>query len=279
MAEYGPSGDNFGCVQRRGRAAAARDSGVSGRPGAVGQRDRGCAGNGAAGGFEATAGAAGSGAGADAVRGTAEAVPDQRVSNPPAARLDERVRALLAAHADEGEGARGGQNEPRSHEREGETGMSIAEALMAEFDEQAPLTRKFLERLPEERMGWKPHERSLTAGQLALHLAQVPGAVAQLVRENPAQIPRMGGPTTQPATVDEILRAHDAGVAATRQELAQHNDAAMSQVWHLQVDGRDLLAMPRGQFSIYLRMLNIPVPSTWGPSADEAPAFIQKQTA
>lgn len=173
--------------------------------------------------------------------------------------------------------------------------MSIAEALMAEFDEQAPLTRKFLERLPEERMGWKPHERSLTAGQLALHLAQVPGAVAQLVRENPAQIPGIGGPTTQPATLDEILRAHDAGVAAARQELAQHNDAAMNQVWHLQVDGRDLLAMPRGkflrdimlnhwyqhrgQFSIYLRMLNIPVPSTWGPSADEAPAFIQKQTA
>jgi len=173
--------------------------------------------------------------------------------------------------------------------------MSMAQDLMGEFEEQAPLTRKFLERLPEEKLGWKPHQKSLTAGQLALHLAQVPGSVARLVRLNPAQFPGVGGPTAQPARKGEILEAHDEGMAAVRLELLSHSDSAMQELWQLQVNGQALLTMPRGkfirdimlnhwyqhrgQFSVYLRMLDVAVPSTWGPSADEAPAFIQKQTA
>src|SRR6185437_9826352 len=245
MAGYGTSGDHLGCIQCGSRAAAARDSGLPGRPGTVGERDRGCAGDGAAGGIEAAAGAAGSRAGADAERGTAQAVPNQRRRPPPAARLDERIRAVLAAHADEREGARGGQDVRR---REGEITMSMAQDLMGEFEEQAPLTRKFLERLPEEKLGWKPHQKSLTAGQLALHLAQVPGSVARLVRLNPAQFPGVGGPTAQPARKGEILEAHDEGMAAVRLELLSHSDSAMQELWQLQVNGQALLTMPRGKF-------------------------------
>ena len=67
--------------------------------------------------------------------------------------------------------------------------MSIAEAFLAEFETQAPITRKFLERLPEDKLTWKPHEKSMSAGQLAYHLASVPGGIVRFVQNNPAQVP------------------------------------------------------------------------------------------
>ena len=67
--------------------------------------------------------------------------------------------------------------------------MSFAEAMLAEFEIQAPVTRKFLERLPEDKLTWKPHEKSMTAGQLAYHLASVPGGIVRFVQNNPAQAP------------------------------------------------------------------------------------------
>ena len=68
--------------------------------------------------------------------------------------------------------------------------MSIAEMFLAEFEVQAPITRKFLERLPEDKLKWKPHAKSMTAGQLAYHLATVPGGIAQFVKNNPAEAPK-----------------------------------------------------------------------------------------
>jgi uncharacterized damage-inducible protein DinB len=173
--------------------------------------------------------------------------------------------------------------------------MSLRQSLITEFEEQAPLTRKFLERLPQDKLTWKPHDRSLTAGQLALHIAQVPGAIARIVQQNPAQAPDMSRPMPQPATLQEILKAHDESVTTVRSELAAFDDRAMQELWRLRQGDRELFAQPRvkfvrdimlshwyqhrGQFSVYLRMLNIAVPSTWGPSADEAPSFLQKTHA
>jgi len=173
--------------------------------------------------------------------------------------------------------------------------MSLRQSLITEFEEQAPLTRKFLERLPQDKLTWKPHDRSLTAGQLALHIAQVPGAIARIVQQNPAQAPDMSRPMPQPATLQEILKAHDENVTTVRSELAAFDDRAMQELWRLRQGDRELFAQPRvkfvrdimlshwyqhrGQFSVYLRMLNIAVPSTWGPSADEAPSFLQKTHA
>ena len=170
--------------------------------------------------------------------------------------------------------------------------MSIAKELLSEFEIQAPLTRKFLERVPESKLTWKPHDKSMTLGQLAYHLAIVPGGIAKLVAANPADAPeRFEFP--QPATLDEILRAHDEGFAAVRAELPRFNDAAMQETWRMQHGEYEVLAMPRmsflrdimlshwyqhrGQMSVYLRMLDIAVPSTWGPSADEIPAWMQQQ--
>ncbi len=93
--------------------------------------------------------------------------------------------------------------------------MSHVESLLAEFEIQAPVTRRFLERLPEDKLTWKPHEKSMTAGQLAYHLATVPGGVARLVQKNPAPLPeRFEFPP--PASVSEILAALDASVATVR---------------------------------------------------------------
>lgn len=168
--------------------------------------------------------------------------------------------------------------------------MPIAQQFLAEFETQAPLTRKFLERLPEDKLTWKPHEKSMTAGQLAYHLAIVPGGIAQFVKSNPAQAPGFEFP--QPASRAEILKRFDESVATVRSELSKYDDRAMQETWRLMAGEREVLAMPRaefirnimlshwyqhrGQFCVYLRLLNVPVPSTWGPSADEAPAFLQQ---
>lgn len=169
--------------------------------------------------------------------------------------------------------------------------MPIAQEFLAEFEMQAPLTRKFLERLPEDKLTWKPHDKSMTAGQLAYHLASVPGGIAKFVESNPAQAPEKFE-FPQPASRAEILKAFDENVATVRSELPKYDDRAMTETWRLMAGERELIAVPRagfirdimlshwyqhrGQFSVYLRMLNVPVPSTWGPSADEAPAFMQQ---
>lgn len=169
--------------------------------------------------------------------------------------------------------------------------MSIAQSLLTEFEVQAPVTRKFLERLPEDKLTWKPHEKSMSAGQLAYHLALVPGGVLQFVQNNPAQAPDFAN-FPQPASRKEILDKFDESIAAVRSLLPKFDDAGMQETWRLVAGGREVLAQPRGlflrdvmlshwyqhrgQFSVYLRMLNVAVPAGWGPSADEPPAFIQK---
>ncbi len=167
---------------------------------------------------------------------------------------------------------------------------SIAQSFLAEFETQAPITRRFLERLPENKLTWKPHEKSMTAGQLAYHLASVPGGIVRFVQNNPAQAPAAFN-FHQPASCQEILTAFEESIAAVRDLLPQYDDAAMSETWRLMAGEREVLAQPRaqflrdvmlshwyqhrGQFSVYLRLLGIPVPASWGPSADEPPPFMQ----
>lgn len=168
--------------------------------------------------------------------------------------------------------------------------VSITQTYLAEFEVQAPVTRKFLERLPEDKLLWKPHVKSMTAGQLAYHLAFVPGSVVRAAQKNPAPVPDFTFP--QPASVNEVLSSFEQSIAAVREALPRFDDAAMHETWRLVAGDREVLAMPRGQFlrdvmlnhwyqhrgqfSVYLRLLDIAVPSSWGPSADEAPASMQK---
>src|SRR5579885_2039582 len=120
----------------------------------------------------------------------------------------------------------------------------IAQAMLAEFEQQVPITRRYIERLPEDKLTWKPHERSMTAGQLAYHLASVPGGVIRLVQPNPAEV--QGLPNfPQPASIDECLKTLDESVVTVRQILLTLDDAAMHEMWSLKVAGRLAVTMPR----------------------------------
>jgi uncharacterized damage-inducible protein DinB len=171
-----------------------------------------------------------------------------------------------------------------------QSSLSMAQTLLKEFEIQAPITRKFLERLPEDKLMWKPHPKSMTAGQLAYHIAHTPGGIVQLVQISPM---RVSGPPRfpQPSSLSEVLAKHDEGVETVRKSLPAIDDEAMEEVWRLYFGEKEVAAIKRkfflrdvgfshwyqhrGQFSVYLRLLDIPVPASWGPSADEPPPFMQ----
>jgi len=160
-----------------------------------------------------------------------------------------------------------------------------------EFEGQVPVTRKFLERLPENHLTWKPHEKSMSAGQLAFHLAFVPGGVIQFVQNSPAPAPDFAS-FPQPATKQEILAKYEESVGTVRNLLPKMDDAKLHETWRMVQGDKEVLAVPRaqfirdimlnhwyqhrGQFGVYLRILNVPVPASWGPSADEPAPFVQR---
>jgi len=170
--------------------------------------------------------------------------------------------------------------------------MSLAKSMLEEFEGQAPVTRRFLERLPEDKLTWKPHEKSMSAGQLALHIARVPGGVVRFVQQSPQQAPEFAN-FPAPASIREVLDSFDESVAAVRSVLPQYDDARMQETWRMLRGDQEVLAIPRaqflrdimlnhwyqhrGQFSVYLRLLNVAVPASWGPSADEKPNFAPKR--
>src|ERR1700722_1742523 len=173
------------------------------------------------------------------------------------------------------------------HQPETENPMLIAESLLAEFEAQAPVTRKFLERLPESKLTWRPHPGSMTAGQLAYHLALVPGGVVRGAQKDQIAPPDFQFP--QPASLQEIFDTFEQSIAAVREVMPGFDDAAMNATWRVVAGDQVIVAMPhvaflrnimlnhwyqhRGQFCVYLRLLDVAVPSSWGPSADERSAF------
>jgi len=167
----------------------------------------------------------------------------------------------------------------------------IVDALTAEFDQEMTATRKFLERVPQDKLDWAPHEKSMTLGQLALHCASTLGQVAQMATENEVPAPDFGGASPKPGDVKEILAALDESIATVQKILPTFSDERMMETWKATKDGQALLTMPRaallrsillnhhyhhrGQLSVYLRELGVSVPSAYGPSADEMPDFLK----
>lgn len=172
--------------------------------------------------------------------------------------------------------------------------MSVAQSLLAEFEQQAPITRKFLERLPEDKLTWKPHQKSMTAGQLALHVATVPGGIVHFVQASSGQAPNFGN-YPQPESREEVLRSFEESIENVRTLLPKFDDAAMQEPFRVLAGEQEVMALPRGlflrnimlnhwyqhrgQFCVYLRLLDVPVPASWGPSADEQPVFPRRQEA
>lgn len=165
----------------------------------------------------------------------------------------------------------------------------IADSFLAEFVQEANTTRRFIERLPVDQLHWKPHEKSMTAGQLAYHMASAPAGIVKMASLDEMDMPNFDRPNHQPETLTEILETFDASVNLVREVLAGFSNEEMTATWRMTRDGKEILAMPRtavcrnlllnhlyhhrGQFGVYLRLLGAKVPSSYGPSGDEMPDF------
>lgn len=162
--------------------------------------------------------------------------------------------------------------------------MALKDALLAEFDHEMGTTRRLLERIPDAQLAWKPHEKSMSLGGLATHLANLPNWGATILDE--ASFDLANGPPhlTERGSRGEILSAFDAATKGTRAKMDK-TDAEYLGLWALKRGGHEVFSMPRaaafrsfvinhsvhhrGQLSVYLRLNNVPVPAMYGPTADE----------
>jgi uncharacterized damage-inducible protein DinB len=167
--------------------------------------------------------------------------------------------------------------------------MLIRELLLPEFDQEMAGARKTLERVPEEKFAWKPHEKSGSLGWLAGHIAEIPGWVSEVLGKESLDIAPGGQHMESPAvpqTRAEVLEKFDQGVAAARAALAAAGDELWPQNWSLLANGQPIFTMSRlavyrsfvlnhlvhhrAQLGVYLRLNDVPVPALYGPSADES---------
>jgi len=165
----------------------------------------------------------------------------------------------------------------------------LAASLAAEFRAEAQTTRRVLERVPAEKLAWKPHAKSSSLGQLALHIAAVPGRVAPLLQKSEHEVNPGAFQFSHPQSPDEIFAAFDQSVQDAGAYLDSLTDEDLRAPWTLTARGRALFTKSRaevirmimlshiyhhrGQLSVYLRLLDVPVPSIYGPSADDNPFF------
>jgi uncharacterized damage-inducible protein DinB len=163
--------------------------------------------------------------------------------------------------------------------------MPIVDALLPEFDHEMTTTRKVLERVPDDRFDWKPHGKSFSMGELARHVATLPMWGSTTLTQS--ELDLGGDNARMPAlkTRAEVLTSFDNAVSNTRAALAGVSDAELMAPWTLKRSGQVIFSMPkatvwrsffmnhvihhRGQLSVYLRLNDVPVPSMYGPSADE----------
>ena len=162
--------------------------------------------------------------------------------------------------------------------------MPIVDTLLPEYDHEIATTRKLLERVPEDKLAWKPHAKSFSLGELATHVATLP-MWGEMTLDRSEIDATTGQRPELPASTSDLLARFDGHSAKTRAALVGRTDAELMAMWSLKRDGKVVFSMPkaivwrsfvlnhlvhhRGQLSVYLRMLDVPVPSIYGPSADE----------
>jgi uncharacterized damage-inducible protein DinB len=161
--------------------------------------------------------------------------------------------------------------------------MTISPAIpLAEFDQEMTTTRRLLERVPGDKGTWKPHEKSFALGHLAQLVAWMPGWIPRTLRETSLDLAGGAGYSFEPT--ETLLGIFDEGVAKAREALAEVTGDELDVVWTLKLGDRDLFGAPRrevvrqhlshlvhhrGQLTVYLRLLDVPIPSIYGPTADE----------
>ncbi|MEO7192970.1 MAG: DinB family protein [Vicinamibacterales bacterium] len=163
--------------------------------------------------------------------------------------------------------------------------MNIRQALLADLDHECAVTRRVLERVPAGSLAWKPHEKSFSLGGLATHLSQLPHWGTQILDRDVYDLATAGPHRDEATSVAEVLTTFDRHAAEVRQSLLTHTDAELTSMWSLKRGHETMLSMPRasalrsfllhhlihhrGQLTVYLRLLDVPLPPIYGPSADE----------
>lgn len=164
--------------------------------------------------------------------------------------------------------------------------MKMIDSLLKEFEHEAQTTRKHLERLPDGKLAWQPHEKSFTAAGLASHITECLAWTDVMFSENEFNFDPSTYKPYVAESVADLLKTFDNNVAKGKQVLAGATEESLEQPWSLKIMGRVQFEKPRGevfrdfilshvihhrgQFSVYLRLLDIAVPGSYGPSADEA---------
>jgi uncharacterized damage-inducible protein DinB len=167
--------------------------------------------------------------------------------------------------------------------------MKVTELFLGELDREGPITRRALERVPEGRDDWKPHEKSMPLGRLAGLVAMMPSWITMMIDKDEFDLNPPGGSSSafqrQLRTNKDLLQALDEGVASARAALQSTSEEHLMKPWRLLVSGKVVsekprhivlrdsinhLAHHRGQLTVYLRLNDVPVPSIYGPSADDA---------
>jgi uncharacterized damage-inducible protein DinB len=165
--------------------------------------------------------------------------------------------------------------------------MTLSEMLLPEFDQEMASTRKTIERVPDDKLDWQPHAKSTTMRGLVTHLANMPTWVGHTLGQDALDLAPQGVPVraAPAASTREAVETFDRNVAEARAAIANADDAAFGGSWSLLQNGRTILTLPRlavlrsfvmnhiihhrAQLGVYLRLNDIPVPSIYGPSADE----------
>ena len=161
----------------------------------------------------------------------------------------------------------------------------IVEPILSEFREEIPATRRVLERVPADKLSWKPHPKSRSLGELAMHVASIP-AMAERIAKTDEFTARSAAPAVA-NTVEDIRAAFEKNARAAEEHLGQMSDQTAQGNWRLVFRGKEIFNKPRaavlrttmlnhiyhhrGQLSVYLRLLDVPVPVVYGPTADENP--------
>jgi uncharacterized damage-inducible protein DinB len=159
--------------------------------------------------------------------------------------------------------------------------------MLREFREEAATTRRVLDKVPADKLTWRPHPKSMSLGQLAIHIASVPAALAKITQPDTFDVSQGNFQPPQPKNMAEVQSAFEQSVREAEAYLDGMTEQAAQGNWRLMLHDKELFTQPRasvlrsimlnhwyhhrGQLSVYLRMLDVPVPSIYGPSADENP--------
>lgn len=166
--------------------------------------------------------------------------------------------------------------------------MTLKDTALSDLEQELATTRRVLERVPDGHMAWKPHEKSMTLGRLSMHIAEIPGSAQRVLTTDSFHFMAPGQPLPprrEAATRAEVLETFDANAALLRAALEQVDDATLEKPWRFLRAGQEVSNDPklatlrrrgishmihhRAQLGVYLRLLDVPIPGSYGPSADE----------